>query len=89
MLDRLHPLVRHIVVLCVLAPVVAYIGVFALAVLTAGGVSTVDWGTTACTALDTAAVSVATGVTTIIALFATPLTRQYGVGEDLTSYEVE
>lgn len=79
MLDRLPAWGRHAVVLCLIAPLVAALGVLTLAVLTAGGVH-VAWADTLDTALDTWAVSLAGGVVTMVAMFVTPLTRQYGAG---------
>lgn len=79
MLDRLPPFARHAVVLLVLAPLVALLGVFTLAVLTADGVFSVDWAATARAALDAAGVSEATGIATLCTLFATPLTSAYGM----------
>jgi ABC-type transporter Mla maintaining outer membrane lipid asymmetry permease subunit MlaE len=80
MLDNLHPAARSAVVLCVIAPLVALLGGFIAAVLAAGGVTDVDWGNTATTALDTAGVALATGIATFLALYVTPLTARYGVG---------
>ena len=81
MLDNLNPAARSAVVLCVIAPLVALLGGFVAAVLAAGGVTGVDWATTARTALDTAGVALATGVGTFITLWVTPLTARYGVGK--------
>lgn len=80
MLDRLHPAARSIVVLCVLAPLVSFLGGFVAAVLQANGASGVDWAGTFGTALDAAAVVLATGVATFLTLFVTPLTSRYGTG---------
>lgn len=79
-LDRLNPAARSAVVLCVVAPVVALVLGFTAAVLTAGGVSGVDWAGTARGAVDTAGVALATGVGTFITLWVTPLTTRYGPG---------
>jgi uncharacterized membrane protein len=80
MLDNLNPAARSAVVLCVLAPLVALLGGFVAAVLQANGASGVDWATTTAAALDAAAVVLATGVATFLALYVTPLTARYGVG---------
>jgi uncharacterized membrane protein len=80
MLDKLNPAARSLVVLCVIAPIVALVLGFVAAVLTAGGVSGVEWAETAKTALDTAGVALATGVGTFITMWVTPLTRRYGPG---------
>jgi hypothetical protein len=81
MLDRLNPAARSAVILCVLAPLVALLGGFVAAVLAAGGVTGVDWSTTASTALDAGGVALATGIGTFLTLFVTPLTARYGVGK--------
>ncbi len=79
-LDTMHPAARSATVLCLIAPLVALLGGFVAAVLAAGGVSGVDCGNTATTALDTAGVALATGVGTFLTLWVTPLTSRYGVG---------
>ncbi len=60
----------------------AFLGVFVTvlgaAVVSAGGVTGVDWGPTVVGALDEAAVA-AVGV--LLALYITPLTDAYGVGK--------
>lgn len=79
-LDTIHPAARSAIVLCVLAPIVAALGALIAAVMQAGGVTDVDWPATATAALDTAGVALATGMATFLTLWATPLTRRYGVG---------
>lgn len=75
MLDRIPAWLRHLLIV-----VAATFGVtVAEAVVSAGGVSTVDWLGTLLRAVDIAAVA---GATTSLALWLTPLTRQYGVGAD-------
>lgn len=79
-LDTIHPAARSVIVLCVLAPLAATLGGFVAAVLQAGGVTGVDWGGTATSALDAGGVALATGLATFLTLYVTPLTRRYGVG---------
>lgn len=79
MLDRLAPWARHLVLLCLISPLVAAVGVLSAAVLGAGGVH-IDWAGTADSALDAAAVSAVGGLGTWIAMWITPLTRAYGRG---------
>lgn len=81
MLDRLSPWGRYLLILGVLLPVAAYAGAIALAVITQGGVSGIDWPAQQTASLDAAAVSAAGGITTWIALYLTPLTRQFGPGK--------
>ena len=82
MLDRLHPAARSAVVLCVIAPLVAFLGGVVAAVLQANGASGVDWSTTGRAALDAGATALATGLATFAALWVSPLTKRYGVGSD-------
>lgn len=75
MLDQLPAWVRHllIVVAATFAVTVAE------TIVASGGVSSVNWVDTLLRAVDIAAVA---GATTSLALWLTPLTRQYGVGAD-------
>lgn len=82
MLDHLAPFWRHLAILCVLAPVGAALTGAATAILTAHGVTGVDWPATGLDSLDLAGVTLAGGALTILALYVTPLTRQYGPGRD-------
>lgn len=79
MLDRLPPAARHAAILCILAPLVAAVGVLTSAVLAVSGVG-VDWATAGRSALDVAAVTLATGIGTWVTLWVTPLVRSYGPG---------
>lgn len=74
MLDRLPAWARHIAI--VFGAVFG--GSVANAIVTGGGVTSLDWITTLRTAVDLGAVSTATAV---LVLWLTPLTRQYGIGE--------
>jgi hypothetical protein len=85
MLDRLPPWLRHLVVLCGLAPAACAVGTTAQTVIAAGGVTTVDWPVTGIASIDAAGAALAVGATTWLALVVTPLTRQYGVGSRSTS----
>lgn len=78
-LDTIHPAARSALVLGVLAPLVALVGTFTAAILSAGGID-VAWADTLGDGIDAAAVVFASGVGTFVALYATPLTRRYGVG---------
>jgi len=80
MLDRLPAWARHAVLLCVVAPLVALIGVPLTEVLGARGIEGVDWHATLVTAVNAAAVSLATGIGAWVASYVSPLTGQYGVG---------
>lgn len=82
MLDRLPAWGRHAVILCVIAPLVALIGVPLAAILAAGGVLGVDWHDVLVDAVNAAGTSLATGIGAWIASYVSPLTRQYGVGRD-------
>lgn len=81
MLDTLPAWLRHLIVLCGIAPAAAAVTSAASAVVAAGGVSTVDWPPTGVAAIDAAGLAAAIGATTWLALVVTPLTRQYGVGK--------
>jgi hypothetical protein len=73
MLDELPPWARH---LAIVAGAVLG-GSIAAAVITAGGVTGVDWPAALRAAIDEAAVAVAAAAA---GLWLTPLTRQYGIG---------
>lgn len=75
MLDRLPAWLRHLVIVAG----ATFAGSIATAIIAADGVTTLDWVTVARDALDLAAVATAG---TAAALWLTPLTRQYGVGDD-------
>lgn len=87
MLDRLPAWGRYLLILAVLLPIATYIGSIALAVITQAGVSGIDWPTQHIASLDAAAVSAAGGITTWIALYITPLTRQFGPSRTTTEQE--
>jgi len=57
----------------------AFFGFLALAVVTSGGVTSIDWLPTLRDALDNAAVS-AVGI--LLTFYLTPLTKSYGVGKE-------
>jgi len=80
MLDRLPAWARHAILLCGVAPLVALLGVPLSEVLSARGIDGIDWPATMATAVNAAAVSLATGVGAWVASYVTPLTSQYGVG---------
>ena len=81
MLDHLAPFWRHLAILCV-APVGAALTGAATAILTAHGVTGVDWPATGLDSLALAGVTLAGGALTMLALYVTPLTRQYGPSKD-------
>lgn len=81
MLDNLPAWSRHLLVLAVIAPVAGFVGFEAAAVVANHGISGMDWSGEAQSALDVAAVTSASGVIAWVAMFVTPLTRQYGVGK--------
>lgn len=87
MLDRLPAWGRYLLILAVLLPLTAYIASIALAVITQAGVSGIDWPAQHSASLDAAAVSAAGGITTWIALYITPLTRQFGPSRTTTEQE--
>lgn len=87
MLDRLPAWGRYLLILAVLLPLTAYVGSTALAVITQAGVSGIDWPAQHSASLDAAAVSAAGGITTWIALYITPLTRQFGPSRATTEQE--
>lgn len=70
-LDKLPALVRHILI----AGIAVFAGVIVKAIIVAQGVTAVLWHATFVTAVDSTAVSMAT---IALALWITPLTRQYG-----------
>lgn len=74
MLDNLPPALRH--ALIVLGG--AFGSVVVAAIVGAKGVTGVDWPTTLLEAVNYGALSVALSLS---ALYLTPLTRQYGIGE--------
>lgn len=75
MLDHLPPSARHLL----LAVLGAFLGVLLKDVVTAHTVLGLNWPAELVKATDTAG---AAGAAAITALWATPLTRQYGVGAD-------
>lgn len=78
MLDRIPAMWRHLLVLMVVSPLAA----FAITVFTAvvaDGITT-DFAGIALAGLNLAVITAASGALTWIALYVTPLTRQYGVG---------
>ena len=79
-LDRLHPVARAAVVLLGVLPAVAFVGAFFAAIVTANGVTGVDWAATLTAAINVAGVAFASGGGTLVALYVTPLTRDYGIG---------
>lgn len=81
-LDKWAAWARHLFILAVVAPVAALVVSVATGIVTSGGFSDVDFGTVFAASLDLAAVSLASGILGWVALFITPLTRQYGVGKD-------
>lgn len=74
MLDKLPAPVRHLLIVAG----AVFAGSIASAVIAAGGVLGVDWIHTLTSAVDEAALSVASAAA---ALWFTPLTKQYGVGK--------
>ena len=77
-LDQLRAAVRHYLIAAVLPAVAAAILHVTGAVTTAAGVTSVAWSTVLVQALDTAALALASGTAAWLALYATPLTKQYG-----------
>lgn len=77
MLDRLPAAARHFVIVVILAPLLGLLLAFVNAVIQAQGLD-VDWAGTWSAAINAAAVSAAFGVSAWLALYVTPLTRQYG-----------
>lgn len=80
-LDGLPAYVRHAIILCVIAPATSFVLMPIGAVISSGGVFGIGWATVFADAANAAGVSFASGATTMIALWVTPLTRQYGLGE--------
>jgi hypothetical protein len=80
MLDKLPAWLRHLIIVCGLAPAAVAVTTTANAVITAGGVTTVDWPATGIATIDAAGVALAVGAATWLTLVITPLTRQYGIG---------
>jgi hypothetical protein len=74
-IDKLPAWLRHLLI----AAAAVFGGVIVQDVITAGGVTTIDWLPALRDALDVTAVSTAT---IAAALWLTPLTRQYGIGSD-------
>jgi hypothetical protein len=72
-LDKVPAPVRHLLIVAG----ATFLGAFVHAILSAQGVTGVDWAGTAKGALNLTAVNAATAV---VGLWLTPLTRQYGVG---------
>ena len=81
MLDKIPAPARHLAIVAG----ATFLGAFVHAVLSAQGVTGVDWAGTAKDALNLTAVNAATAVA---GLWLTPLTRQYGVGS-LTGPQVD
>ena len=75
MLDRLPPALRHFLIVIGAAFAQGIVS----AVISAQGVTGVDWSTVLLDDVNHTAVA---GVTAFVALWLTPLTRQYGVGSD-------
>lgn len=84
MLDRLPPAARHLILLCVVSPLVALAGVLIAAVLAASGIG-VDWPTALRSGVDAAAVVAASGLGAWIAAWVTPLVGSYGVSSQKPS----
>jgi hypothetical protein len=80
MLDKLPAWLRHLIIVCGLAPAAVAVTTTPNAVITAGGVTTVDWPATGIATIDAAGVALAVGAATWLTLVITPLTRQYGIG---------
>lgn len=72
MLDKLPAQVRHLILIIG----ATFLGVIVKAIITAQGVTGVHWGSVSTLALNTAVV---TGVTSFVALYLTPVTKQYGL----------
>jgi len=75
MLDRLPAWARHAIIIAGST----FLTVFAREIVNLGGVTGLDWATTARSAIDAAAVAVVIG-SGLLAL--TPLSRQYGIGSE-------
>lgn len=80
MFDRLPAWLRHFLILVFLAPLVLFVSLLAAQIVAGGGIDGFAWGDEAYAALNTAIVTIASGLLSWIALYVTPLTRQYGVG---------
>lgn len=80
-LDKLPAALRHFLILVVIAPLAGAAAIVLASIVQAGGVD-VDWATVGKVALDSGAVTAANGALAWLALFVTPLTRQYGVGTE-------
>lgn len=74
MLDKLPAWARHAVIVFGGAFASVVVG----AIITAKGVTNIDWAVTAMDALNYGALATALSIS---ALYITPLTRQYGVGD--------
>jgi hypothetical protein len=80
MLDNLPPQVRHALIVFGSA----FLGIFAKAIVDAGGVTGLAWQTTAAAALNGAVIALIIGAGL---LAGTPLSRQYGIGATPTPPE--
>lgn len=85
MFDRLPAWLRHFLILVVLAPLVLFASLIAARIVAEGGIDGFAWDDEAYAAFNTSIVSLMGGVLTWVALYITPLTRQYGVGAGATS----
>lgn len=78
MLDSIPAIWRHLLVLILVTPLAAF-GITLFTAVVADGLAT-DFAGILYAGLNLAVITAASGALTWIALYVTPLTRQYGVG---------